>query len=107
MPVGSPLPENHPLMIAWKEYQKTKSFENVQRWIFIPEHTHGSQWALFRDGWLAALNHNQSLTTLCEELVEALEGFLGDGQIEIEIANARKALAHYAELLKKKEESSK
>jgi len=53
--------------------------------------------------------HRQELLELCasqraelstiksngDELAEALDGFLGDGQIEQEIADARKALAYY------------
>ena len=48
----SPVPDDHPLMVAWKAYQQTEDYANTKRW--ADTHTVGSLWAAFEQGWLAA-----------------------------------------------------
>ncbi len=50
-PAG-PVPDDHPLMIAWKAYQATEDFADSLRW--TGEHSRISMWAAFSHGWLAA-----------------------------------------------------
>ena len=48
------VPEDHPLMLAWKAYQKTNDYRNTHEWAKIEQHTDGSLWAAFEQGWRAA-----------------------------------------------------
>jgi hypothetical protein len=47
-----PLPEDHPLMVAWKAYRATEEFANTAKW--AGENNLGSLWAAFASGWGAA-----------------------------------------------------
>lgn len=47
----APVPDDHPLMIAWKAYQETDDYANSLHW--CGEHSRGSMWAAFSEGWLA------------------------------------------------------
>lgn len=69
MSIQSPLPEDHPLVLAWKEYQLTDEFANSLKWINTVKveqveiigsteltitypHQRGSLWAIFNEGWI-------------------------------------------------------
>lgn len=47
------VPDNHPLMIAWKAYTATGDYENTKGWCIGP-HAEGSLWAAFERGFMAA-----------------------------------------------------
>ena len=49
--VQSPLPEDHPLLVAWKAYRETSDYANHERWAREQEHTEGSLWGAFSFGW--------------------------------------------------------
>lgn len=46
-----PLPNDHPLRVAFAEYQQTDEYKNTKRWALNPEHVDGSLWAVFETGW--------------------------------------------------------
>ncbi|MGU3387217.1 hypothetical protein ACLBYG_22095 [Methylobacterium sp. D53M] len=47
------VPDDHPLMIAWKAYTATGDYENTKGWCVGP-HAEGSLWAAFERGFMAA-----------------------------------------------------
>jgi hypothetical protein len=47
------VPDDHPLMIAWKAYTATGDFENTKDWAYRL-HIEGSLWAAFERGFIAA-----------------------------------------------------
>ena len=51
MTTEAPVPEHDPLMIAWREHQKTEDFANSKRWAAHPEHLQGSLWGVFMAGF--------------------------------------------------------
>lgn len=53
MSTMTPVPENHPLMVAWNAYKLTEDYANTLRWAVRSEHTEGSLWAAFEQGWRA------------------------------------------------------
>ncbi len=46
----SPVPGDHPLMIAWTAYMATPEYANTKKWAMHAEHTEGSLWAAFVEG---------------------------------------------------------
>ena len=48
------VPDDDPLMIAWKAYKATQRFANTKRWAADPSYTDGSLWAAFAEGYRAA-----------------------------------------------------
>ena len=51
MPTEAAVPANAPVMIAWEAYRLTEEYANAKRWAVQPEHTEGSLWRLFYDGY--------------------------------------------------------
>lgn len=66
--VSAKVPDNDPLMIAWKAYLETRDYANTLRWAkhftIVPDtetgqlkatsnHLEGSLWAAFMQGWIA------------------------------------------------------
>ena len=49
----TPLPSDHPLMIAWSRYRTTHQFDVALRWLAHEEHREGQMWAAFMAGWEA------------------------------------------------------
>lgn len=63
----TPVPKNHPLMIAWEAHKATPEYENSLKWAMtlsledrgsgvqaiMHPHTEGSMWACFLAGWQA------------------------------------------------------
>lgn len=55
----APVPEDHPLMQAWKAHQASDEFRNSKQWVVVGSQTNhdeyvmGSLWALFVAGWQA------------------------------------------------------
>jgi hypothetical protein len=47
----TPIPSDHPLMIAWSRYRTTHQFDQALRWLEHPEHREGQMWAAFMAGW--------------------------------------------------------
>ena len=54
MNASSPVPADHPLMVAWNAHKATEAFANSKRWAADANHAEGSLWALFLAGWEAA-----------------------------------------------------
>lgn len=50
----TPVPAQHPMMIAWEAYSNGPEYQNSAHWAVRPEHTKGSMWAAFVAGWRAA-----------------------------------------------------
>jgi hypothetical protein len=53
---SSPVPKDHPLMVAWRAYLSTEDFANTRRWVDEGDESavDGSLWAAFEQGWRAA-----------------------------------------------------
>ena len=57
MSTMTPVPKDHPLAIAWDEYQKTEDFANAAKWAVDVEtsvrhpHIQGSLWTMFMEGF--------------------------------------------------------
>ena len=45
------LPKNHPMVVAWEEYQATPEYANTKKWAAHKEHVDGSLWAAFVRGY--------------------------------------------------------
>lgn len=50
---STPIPIDHPLFLAWVDYKASEDFENSAKWALDPQHTEGSMWAAFMNGWQA------------------------------------------------------
>lgn len=50
----TPVPAQHPMMVAWTTYSEGDEYANSARWAVQPEHTEGSLWAAFCAGWSAS-----------------------------------------------------
>jgi len=48
------LPEDDPLMIAWKEYKQLPRYGTTRKWALHEKHVDGSLWAAFSAGYIAA-----------------------------------------------------
>lgn len=65
----TPVPEDHPLMLAWKEFKLTDEYHNSKKWASHPEHVEGSLWTAFMMGWNAELpKHEHTLVTLTQRI---------------------------------------
>jgi hypothetical protein len=60
MTVQTPVPENDPLMIAWKAYKQSDSYGNTKSWATNidwikqhPDNVDGQLWSAFEHGWRA------------------------------------------------------
>jgi len=53
MPTMTPADPNGPLMLAWKRYTETADYLNTLSWATKLEHTEGSLWAAFEQGFVA------------------------------------------------------
>lgn len=49
----TPMPKGHPLTKAWEAWKQTEDYRNTERWAREREHTMGSLWAAFSEGWFA------------------------------------------------------
>lgn len=67
----APVPEDHPLMVAWNAYKATDDYANSRKWAIHRNHAddeqyvqwvEGSLWAAFMAGFNAGLGHNQPPT---------------------------------------------
>lgn len=54
MSTSSPLPLDHPLMLAWTAHKTSPEYANTLSWAQHAAHTEGSLWAAFMAGWTAA-----------------------------------------------------
>ena len=53
MSAMTPVPKDHPLMIAWEAYKATDDYTNTKKWAGYEQHVEGSLWAAFVQGWAA------------------------------------------------------
>lgn len=61
MSVEAPLPDDHPLKIAWEEYKQSKSYANTRQWALQEDHVDGSLWAAFSFGWYCRMKREENL----------------------------------------------
>ena len=54
MPTQTPVPDDHPMMRAWRAYQASQEFANSFKWAALDEHRIGSMWAAFCAGYESA-----------------------------------------------------
>lgn len=54
--VSGKLPDDHPMMVAWRAFQQTPDYENSCRWAADDAARAGSMWHMFSTGWTAALS---------------------------------------------------
>lgn len=84
----TPVPKDHPLMKAWDAYKKGDEYANTARWARSSEHTEGSLWASFEEGWRAATERaamlHESIDPACDH--ERTEGHPGAGAMAAVIA---------------------
>lgn len=77
--IVAPLAADHPVMVAWREYQAVPEYANARHWAADPGHVDGSLWAAFWHGWNAcnAVAHNPQPAAAesrpAAELVEAAQ----------------------------------
>ena len=65
MTAQAPVPEDHPMMIAWKSYKLSWEYSNTRKWALQDEHVDGSLWSAFAQGWEAcftAVKQNEAST---------------------------------------------
>ena len=48
------VPDTDPLMVAWKAYRESAEYANTAKWAVKAEHSEGSLWAAFEQGFRAA-----------------------------------------------------
>ena len=53
-PTMTPVPEDHPLMVAWTGHKQTEEYANSLKWAADEKQVEGSLWALFMAGWEAS-----------------------------------------------------
>jgi hypothetical protein len=53
MSTMTPVPNNHPVMLAWRAYQATPEYANTKKWAVHEKHIEGSLWAAFLAGCTA------------------------------------------------------
>lgn len=73
MDAAAPVPNDHPLMIAWKAYQSSGEYQNTKNWAAFEEHVDGSLWAAFVEGWEAGSNKGKLQSALEASQREAEE----------------------------------
>lgn len=61
MSVQTPVPADHPMMIAWNQYRESEEGLNAVRWAEHREHVQGSLWAMFTAGWRTAVERAADL----------------------------------------------
>lgn len=61
MPTETPVPDSHPLMIAWKLWQRSERYQNARRWLNVDatQHADGALWAAFQTGFFAGIDSTQ------------------------------------------------
>ena len=69
MPDAQKLPDNDPRIVAWEAYKQTEEYANTQRWASAIDHTEGSLWAAFLEGWTRAATAQAVTLTEEERLV--------------------------------------
>lgn len=79
MSAMTPVPKDHPLMLAWEAYKATDEYANTKKWAAYPEHVDGSLWAAFEQGWRA-------VHSACTEKIEGYEDPLGEYALDLEQA---------------------
>ena len=68
MPDAQKLPDNDPRIVAWEAYKQTEEYANTQRWASAIDHTEGSLWAAFLEGWTRAATA-QAVTLTTDDLL--------------------------------------
>lgn len=59
MSTMTPVPESHPLMVAWNAYKATDEYANTKKWALHEQHVEGSLWAAFMAGFNASSERTQ------------------------------------------------
>lgn len=69
--VSSQVPENDPIMLAWKKHKETLSYAISKKWAGKPDHLEGALWTLFCAGWAAGAEdaHGERAGKTCTSAV--------------------------------------
>lgn len=62
----TPLPKDHPMMVAWDTYRATEEYRNSFKWASDVQHRPGSMWAAFMTGYMAASERLQATIDQCD-----------------------------------------
>jgi hypothetical protein len=74
------LPDNHPIMQAWRTYSASEEYANTKKWCTRPEHVDGSLWAAFLAGYTnSTVTHDAEWAAVVAALRGALE--LTEGEL--------------------------
>lgn len=73
MSVETPIDPEAPVKLAWDEYRLTDAYENTRKWATHEEHTQGSLWAAFCQGWTRYPGEETKVSKLAARVAE-LEG---------------------------------
>ena len=74
--VQSPIPANHPMMLAWGKYKASAEFANTRRWALDEAHVTGSLWASFIAGYQTGV---EAAASLHESIAPASDAERGRG----------------------------
>ena len=95
MTTESPVPHDAPVMVAWTAYKQTEEYANTLRWVNT-EHSKGSLWAAFEQGFRAAKDAGPPEPSE-EEIARTLypEAFLWSGDPTVALKAAAMVQALY------------
>lgn len=68
MSTMTPVPKDHPLMVAWEKYKATEDYANTRKWALHDAYADGSLWAAFEKGWNGAPAELEPLRERVKEL---------------------------------------
>lgn len=80
---ATPLPSDHPAMIAWEQYKRSDYYANAVKWARYPEHVDGSLWSAFWNAY----------ATVVAERDQAREWFQSAEEQRAKLQAERDALA--------------
>lgn len=72
MPTQTALPNDSPEMKAWERYKASERYANSLHWL-KQQHYEGSTWAIFDEGWQAAMQTPTDADKELEELRAQLQ----------------------------------
>lgn len=94
MSAMSPLPKDHPIMIAWEKYKSSDAYANSFRWAEHEQHREGSMWAAFLAGYDAYYSTPTPTADrpegVAETLLDALERMTALYESEFDVGEYRR-----------------
>lgn len=76
-----PVGKTEPVMVAWEAFKTSDGYANIRRWATNPEHTEGSLWGAFSEGFRIATERAADLHEQVDPAsnAERLENLPGAG----------------------------